>query len=85
MKSDKKFKRKCVACSQYKDKQDLIKITKTKEGEIILNPDTLTHGRSVYICKNEECINLAIKNKKINKALKSAVSQEILEQITIKN
>ena len=85
MKSDRKFKRKCVACSQYKDKQDLIKITKTKDGEVILNPSSLQHGRSVYICNNEECLNLAIKNKKLNKALKSAVSQEILKQITIKN
>ena len=85
MKSDRKFKRKCIACSQYKDKQDLIKITKTKDGEIILNPTNFQHGRSIYICKCEECITFAIKNKKINKALKSAVPQEIIEEITIKN
>ena len=63
MKSDKKFKRKCVACSCFKDKEDLIKITKTKDGEIILNPNSHQFGRSIYICKSSECIKSAIKNK----------------------
>ena len=85
MKSDKKFKRRCVACSQYKKKNDLIKITKTKEGDIILNPTNFEHGRSVYICKSKECLDIAIGNKKLNKALKKVIPREILEQITIKN
>lgn len=85
MKSERKFKRKCISCSEYKEKRDLIKITKTKDGEIIVNPSSLQHGRSVYICKKQECLDYAIKNKRFNKALKSTISEETLKQITIKN
>ena len=81
MKSDKKFKRKCIACGEFKDKQDLIKITKTKEGSVILNPTSFQHGRSIYLCKSDECIISAIKNKRFNKALKTSVPQEIIDEI----
>ena len=82
MKLDKKFKRKCVCCGVYKNKEDLIKITKTKDNKIILNPSTLDHGRSIYICKNNECLKNAIKNKKLNKALKIQIPNEIILAIS---
>ncbi len=37
---------------------------------MILNPDRYQLGRSAYICKTENCINLALKEKKIPKMLK---------------
>lgn len=83
MKSDKKFKRKCVFCGAYKNKEELIKITKTQDNKIILNPTTLEHGRSVYVCQNNECIKNAIKNKKLNKALKIQIPDEIINQILL--
>lgn len=83
MKSDKKFKRKCVACGCFKEKSDLIKITKTSNGEVVLNPTNFEHGRSIYICKNQECVNFAIKKKKINGALKAQIPQEIIDKILV--
>lgn len=47
--------RRCISCLQSKPKEELIKI----------NPGMPGKGR--YICDNEECINLAIKRKKINR------------------
>ena len=82
MKSDKKFKRKCVACGEFKEKANLIKITKTSDNQVILNPSNKEHGRSIYICKNQECIKQAIKNKRINGALKTQIPPEIIETIT---
>ena len=81
MKCDKKFKRKCISCGEFKDKQNLIKITKTSTGEIILNPTNFQHGRSVYLCKSQECLDIAIKNKRFNKAIKSSVPQELIDKI----
>ena len=81
MKCDKKFKRKCISCGEFKDKQNLIKITKISTGEIILNPTNFQHGRSVYLCKSQECLNIAIKNKRFNKAIKSSVPQELIDKI----
>ena len=75
-------KRRCIACWQEKDRNDLIKITSdyiTKE--VIINPNSLTFGRSVYICYNETCIDTAFKKNKIAKHLKTSVPSELKGQL----
>lgn len=72
-------KRKCVGCGEYKARKDMIKITKEhKNGNVVVNPNSLTFGRSVYLCYNQNCINTALK-KGINKTLKTNLSKEELK------
>ena len=72
-------KRKCIACGDIKPKSELIKITKEySSGDIVVQPNSKTFGRSVYLCYNENCINAAIK-KGINKPLKTNISREDLK------
>lgn len=68
--------RKCVGCGEMKERSELIKITKTNDGKIIINPDTKTFGRSAYLCYNQSCIETALKKSKLHKALKSAINIE---------
>ena len=50
----------------------MIKLTKDfKSGKIVVNPDSLTFGRSAYLCYNQSCIELALKKNKLNRALKT--------------
>jgi len=35
-------------------------------------------GRSAYVCRNNECINKAIKSKAFNRSFKQNISDEIL-------
>ena len=72
-------KRKCIACGELKPREELIKITKEhKSGNIVIQPDSTTFGRSVYLCYNQECINTVLK-KGINKPLKASISREDLK------
>ncbi|MBR6127303.1 YlxR family protein [bacterium] len=72
-------KRKCVSCGELKPLEQLIKITKEhKSGNIVIQPDSKTFGRSVYLCYNQECINTVLK-KGINKPLKANISREDLK------
>ena len=72
-------KRKCIACGELKDRSEMIKITKEhKSGELFVQPDTKTFGRSVYLCYNQECKNKILK-KGINKTLKVNLSKEMLK------
>ena len=72
-------KRKCIACGEIKPRRELIKITKEHTSEnIVIQPDSRTFGRSVYLCYNENCINTAIK-KGVNKLLKTNISREDLK------
>ncbi len=64
--------RKCVGCGVVKDRSELIKITKTTDGKIIINPNSKIFGRSAYLCYNEKCKELALKKKKLNRALKTS-------------
>ena len=64
--------RKCVGCGELKPRENLIKLTKDfKTGKVVLNPNSLTFGRSAYLCYNQSCIELALKKNKLNRALKT--------------
>lgn len=68
----KAVKRKCIACNEIKNTDELIKITRDFNScEIIVNPDNFTFGRSFYICKNENCVENAFKKNKIFKIMKT--------------
>lgn len=63
--------RKCVGCGEFKPREDMIKITKEYLTEnVVVNPNSKTFGRSTYLCYNQNCIEQALKKKKINRALK---------------
>ncbi|MGM9994146.1 MAG: YlxR family protein [Candidatus Avigastranaerophilus sp.] len=82
MKSDKKFKRQCCSCRQIKEKYELIRITKDFEtGGIFINTDNKIHGRSVYICKNIECLENSLKRKRIENSLKAVLPENIKQEL----
>ena len=67
-----KHLRKCVGCGGFKPREDMIKITKDHSiEEVVLNPNSKTFGRSVYLCYNQNCIENAFKKNKINRVLKT--------------
>lgn len=74
--------RRCVGCWQEKDRNDLIKITSVNNGEkVVINPDSVTFGRSVYLCYNKSCIESAFKKNKLGKHLKSSIPNELKGQL----
>ena len=73
----KEIKRKCQACNQIFDRNNLIKITKLENEMLKINPSSTELGRSMYLCKNKDCILFAIKKKRIKNALKCSNGVEI--------
>ena len=64
--------RKCVGCGELKPRDEMIKITKEYDtGNIVLNPNSKTFGRSAYLCYNQSCIEKALKKNKLNRVLKT--------------
>jgi len=60
----------------------MLKITAdNSDGILKINPDTLTFGRSAYLCYNETCIEKAFKKNKIAKHLKTSIPNELKGQI----
>ncbi len=72
--------RRCAGCWQIKDRNDLIKITRTAQG-VVVKPNSFTFGRSAYLCYNNSCIELAFKKNKLSKILKVSVPNELKGQL----
>lgn len=73
--------RKCIACQERDAKKGLIRIVKTKEGQIFLDPTGKANGRGAYICKDVECLKKAIKSKTLNRAFKMEVPSDVYDNL----
>lgn len=73
--------RRCFSCSTQRNKKELLKIIRNLDGNPEIDLDYNKCGRGAYICKNEECFKIALKKKRLDKALKVPVSQEFYEKI----
>lgn len=71
--------RMCIACKQLRPKNELLKITKTKNGELSLELNV--QGRGAYICRNVDCINKSINRRLLNKTFKANVSNNIYDEL----
>ena len=70
--------RKCVACGEFKPRENLIRITKKHDdGQLVINPNSKIFGRSAYLCYNNACIENAFKKNRISKVLKASVPEDL--------
>lgn len=77
-----KFKRQCIICREFKDKSELIRFTKDFQTQNIeVNEETEFLGRSVYVCKSGDCLDIAIKKQVIEKKLKAKLSKTAQEKL----
>lgn len=82
MPKDRKLpQRMCVGCRVMKNKKELIRVVRTPEGSIDLDTTGKKSGRGAYVCADPECLNLAVKGKRLQKALQHEISEEVLDLI----
>ncbi|MBR3512081.1 MAG: YlxR family protein [Clostridia bacterium] len=77
----KKPTRTCMGCNESKEKNELLRIVKSSDGEISVDLTGKKNGRGAYICKNEDCLNKIIKSKRLEKVLDTHIPDEIYESI----
>jgi predicted RNA-binding protein YlxR (DUF448 family) len=81
MKQRKIPMRKCVASQEMFPKKSLIRVVRTPENEIVIDPTGKKAGRGAYLCAKLEYIDLAQKKKALDRALKTHVPPEIYDQL----
>jgi uncharacterized protein len=62
-------------------KKELCRIVKNKENEVKLDLTGKVNGRGIYICKNADCFEKAIKTKRLAKSLEMEIPENIYEEI----
>lgn len=73
--------RKCTGCGNFFQKKELIRVIRTPEDEIVLDPTGKKNGRGAYICKSESCLLLAKKNRGIERSLKTTISPDVYDAL----
>ncbi len=73
--------RMCIACRTMKDKRELLRIVKSKEGQILIDETGKKNGRGAYICKSKDCLAKLKKQKSLNRAFQMNVDESIYSQI----
>ncbi len=73
--------RSCIGCNTKKDKRELIRIVKPKDGEVVVDKTGKLPGRGAYICGEKDCFEKIIKSKKLNHVLEANIPDEIYEEL----
>ena len=77
MKTKKIPMRMCLGCGEMKPKRELIRVVKSKEGDISLDLTGKKSGRGAYICKSVECFEKARKARKFERSFSCKISEDI--------
>ena len=77
MKTKKIPMRMCLGCGEMKPKRELIRVVKSKEGDISLDLTGKKSGRGAYICKSVECFEKSRKARKFERSLSCMISEDI--------
>lgn len=78
--SDKKIPlRACTGCREMKEKRELIRVVRDSEGNVSIDFSGKKAGRGAYLCKNEACLNKAMRTKGLERSLNVAIGAELYE------
>ncbi len=79
MKSQRVPMRMCLGCNEMKPKKELVRVVKSKEGEISLDLTGKKAGRGAYICKKAECLRLARKAGRFEKSFSCRIEDSVYD------
>ncbi len=71
--------RTCIACGKKSPKWQLVRIVRTPDGSIEVDPKGKKSGRGAYLCRSRACWEKALRKDRKNRlawALKTEVSPE---------
>nr|WP_251030411.1 MULTISPECIES: YlxR family protein [Bacillaceae] len=73
--------RKCVATGEMRPKKELVRIVRSKEGEVSVDLTGKKSGRGAYLSKEKEAVELARKRNILSKQLETQVDDAIYDEL----
>ena len=73
--------RTCVACRSLRPKREMVRVVRTTDGSVEIDPTGKKSGRGAYLCRLRDCWHTALRRKALDHALKTelaAVDREVL-------
>ncbi|MCM3742872.1 YlxR family protein [Sporosarcina luteola] len=73
--------RKCAATGEMLPKKEMIRIVRTKEGEVSVDLTGKKSGRGTYVSKTENAVETAKRNRSIESQLGTSVPEEVFDDL----
>lgn len=68
--------RSCAACRRREQKRGLIRLVRTPDGQVEVDPTGRRPGRGAYLCADQACWEEALKRRALNRALRTVLTAE---------
>ena len=73
--------RKCVVTGEMLPKKSMIRIVRSKEGEVSVDPTGKRSGRGAYVSKSEEVVEMSRKKNSLERQLEVKIPDTIYEEL----
>lgn len=70
--------RTCVACRTAREKRALVRIVRTPDGSVVVDPTGKRSGRGAYLCPGPDCLRLAERRGSLARALGVPIPKEVV-------
>jgi uncharacterized protein len=68
--------RTCVACREKEAKRQFVRIVRTPDDRVEIDPTGKKNGRGAYLCTRRSCWDKAADGSVLDRALKTTIDQE---------
>ena len=73
--------RTCIGCRTTSSKRTFVRVVRTPEGAVTVDPSGKQNGRGAYICERLECWETAVTKDRLGRALHTGVSPADREEL----
>lgn len=73
--------RKCVVTGEMLPKRSMIRVVRSKEGVVSVDPTGKLSGRGAYVSKSEDAVEIARKKNMLGRQLEATVPTEIYDEL----
>lgn len=68
--------RTCTGCATASDKRRFVRIVRTPDGHVEIDPTGKANGRGAYLCADPDCFEMARKRRRLDSALRVSLQED---------
>ena len=73
--------RQCVACGQVRGKRDLVRVVRTAQGDVRVDPTGKLSGRGAYVCPETACVDRAVREGRLARMLGREIPDDVVQAL----
>lgn len=73
--------RQCVGCREMKPKRELLRIVRSQDGQVSVDPSGKKPGRGAYVCHSADCLKKSIRSKALSRAFGAEIPDSVFDTL----